>query len=109
VAGLCSCPWLGTTAWDKRTSLVGFGVLASSMQEMEREKRVNEIEGKKKRENVMNFYLFFILLVSKQCSANLWRTVHTLKKFQQNEEADGGCFVFFSSLLHQKVILVRLL
>jgi hypothetical protein len=37
VAGLSSCPWLGTMAWDKRTSLVGFGVLASSMQEMERE------------------------------------------------------------------------
>jgi hypothetical protein len=65
--------------------------------------------GKKRRENVMNFYLFFILLVSKQCSANLWRTVHTLKKFQQNEEADGGVLFFFSSLLHQKVILVRLL
>lgn len=35
MAGLCSCPGLGTTAWDERTSLVGFGVLASSMREME--------------------------------------------------------------------------
>jgi hypothetical protein len=49
----------------------------------------------------MNFYLFFILLVSKQCSANLWRTVHTLKKFQQNEEADGGV-LFFSAVCFTK-------
>lgn len=46
--------------------------------------------------------IFFILLVSRQCKANLLRTVHTRKKFQQNEEADGGFFCFFQQFASPK-------